>query len=219
MPQSCRQPRRRARIAGDLPAGTPGTAHPPAGDAIEQLRFIRQTMESAAAFTAVPGKGMMVIGLSALAAGAYAAGQNGGQITRGWLYLWLAEAGFALGLGLWAILRKAERAGQSLLSGPGRKFALHFIPPMLAGALLTLAMFPHGLRGLIPAMWLMLYGTAVITAGEFSVKAVPVMGACFLGLGALAIFLPAAWVDLYMSIGFGGLHLVFGWIIARRYGG
>ncbi|MBI2681752.1 MAG: hypothetical protein HYX26_00780 [Acidobacteriales bacterium] len=192
---------------------------PPAGEAIEQLRFIRQTMESAGAFTAVPGQGMMAIGLTALATGSYAAWQSDGQITRTWLYLWLVEAVVAMGIGLWAMLRKAERAGQSLLSGPGRKFATHFIPPMLVGALLTLAMFPHAMRGLIPAMWLMLYGTAVITAGEFSVKIVPVMGACFLGLGALAIFLPTGWVNLYMLLGFAGLHLIFGGIIARRYGG
>jgi hypothetical protein len=219
MPQPCRQPRRRARVSAEAPSEPALAPAPPAGEAIEQLRFIRQTMESAGAFTAVPGKGMMAIGCTALLAGAFASWQNGGQITRDWLYLWLAVAGFALVLGLWAMLRKAERAGQSLLSGPGRKFAMHFIPPMLAGALLTFAMFPHGLRGLIPAMWLMLYGTAVITAGEFSVRAVPVMGACFLGLGALAIFLPAAWVDIYMGLGFGGLHLLFGFIIARQYGG
>ena len=220
MQQPCRKPRRRTRISGEAaPEAQVQSVNPPAGDAIEQLRFIRQTMESAGSFTAVPGRGMIAIGLSALAAGAIAQWQSGEQITRLWLFIWLIEAIVALGVGLWAMLRKAKRAGQSLFSGPGRKFATHFIPPMLVGALLTLAMFPHAMRGAIPAMWLMLYGTAVITAGEFSVKIVPVMGACFLALGALAIFLPVGWVNIYMLLGFSGLHLIFGWTIARNHGG
>ena len=62
-------------------------------------------------------------------------------------------------------------------------------------------------------------GTAVITGGAFSVSIVPVMGLSFLALGALEIFAPAAWVNYFMAAGFGGLHIVFGGIIARRHGG
>ncbi len=177
-------------------------------------------MEQAGSFTAVPGRGMIAIGITALlaaAAGWRLAPQ--GEMNVSWLYLWLSEATLALLVALATTSHKARRAGQSLLSGPAKKFALSFLPPLFVGALLTYSMAQTRLSILIPAMWLMLYGTAVITGGAFSVRIIPVMGACFLAFGALAAFSPAAWMNAYMALAFGGLHLVFGFLITRRYGG
>ena len=138
---------------------------------------------------------------------------------RGWLTTWLTEALLALLIGGWAMDRKARAVETPLLSGPGRKFALSFSPPMLVGVLLTLALYRAGLTGALPGTWLLLYGTAVVTGGAFSVKAVPVMGLCFMALGALALFSPVAWIDPLMAAGFGLLHIAFGIYIARRHGG
>jgi hypothetical protein len=90
---------------------------------------------------------------------------------------------------------------------------------MVAGALLTVALFRARLAGAIPAVWLLLYGTGVVTGGMYSVSIVPVMGICFMVLGAMALFVPAAWGNWLMAAGFGGLHIIFGTIIARKYGG
>ena len=185
-------------------------------EALEQIAFIRSTMENAGSFTAVPGRGQMLIGATALAA-AYIATLQTSQ--ERWLLVWLAEAVVALAIASVAIPLKAKRTRQSLSSGPARKFVLSFTPPMVVGALLTGVMFAGGIPQAIPAMWLMLYGTAVITGGAFSTGIVPVMGLCFLTLGAIASIAPATWIDWEMALGFGGLHLLFGGIISRRHGG
>ncbi len=183
----------------------------------DNLRFIRQTMEGAARFTAVPGWGGMIMGATALLAAFVSAVYR--SSIENWLAMWFAEAVLALIIAAWAMKRKARRAGVPLLNNPGRKFALSFSPPMLVGALLTVALYRAGLVGLLPGAWLLLYGTGVVTGGAFSVSVVPVMGVCFMLLGALCLFCSAAWGNTFMALGFGGLHIIFGFVIARRHGG
>lgn len=184
--------------------------------AAENLRFIRETMESAASFTAVPGWGGLVMGVTALGAALVAAVQ---PTPARWLATWLIEATLAFAIAACAVAWKARAAGIPLVTGPGRKFALSFAPGILVGALLTLVLFQAGLVSAIPGMWLLLYGTAVVTAGAFSIRIVPLMGLCFMVLGAVALFTPQTWHHWLMGAGFGGLHVVFGLTIARRYGG
>jgi hypothetical protein len=193
-------------------------APPPAlhDRAIDNLRYIRETMERASAFTAVPGWGGVLMGVSALAASFVASQQTSRNL---WLATWVVEALLALILGGWAMDRKARRAEMPVLSGPGRKFALSYSPPILVGVLLTLVLLRAGMVSALPGMWLLLYGTGVVTGGAFSVKIVPVMGLCFMLLGSIALFAPPGWGNYLMAAGFGGLHIIFGIIIARRHGG
>jgi hypothetical protein len=184
--------------------------------AIDNLRYIRETMERASAFTAVPGWGQVAIGLSAIAAAYVAAHQ---ATPRAWLGVWLAEAIISLLIAGWLMDRKARKLGVPLFSGPGRKVVFSLLPPMVVGALLTVVLFRAGMINAIPGMWLLLYGTGVITGGMFSVNVVPVMGICFMVIGALGLFMPPLSGNWLMALGFGGLHVVFGTIIARKYGG
>jgi hypothetical protein len=208
---TCRQPRRRAH---SVPAESPEIFEP---NALTDLRFIRETMESAGSFTAVPGVGMIIIGVTAIAA-AYVS-RDLALGSQHWLELWMGEAMIALAISAIAISRKAHRSGQSLWSGPAKKFITSFAPPIMAGALLTWIMFESGFGARIPSMWLLLYGTAVVTGGAFSVGIVPVMGLCFFTVGGLSAFAPPAWSVYFLAAGFGALHLIFGAVIARRYGG
>jgi hypothetical protein len=184
--------------------------------AMDNLRFIRETMERAGSFTAVPGWGGFAMGVSALVAAAIAARQS---TPDAWLATWLFEGFFAIALGALAMKRKADSAQVPMLSAPGRRFVLSFAPPLLVGALLTIVLYRAGLSGAIPGTWLLLYGTGVVTGGAFSVRIVPVMGLCFMLVGAIALFCPLSWGTTFLATGFGGLHLIFGLIIARRYGG
>ena len=199
------------------PARSPRPVLVPLEDrAADNLRFIRETMERAGSFTAVPGWGGVAIGSTALAAAVLASHQ---PTPARWIFVWLAEAALAMILAVLTVAHKAHAARMPLFSGPGRKCALSFAPPMIVGALLTAALYRGGDFGLLPGMWLLLYGTAVTTGGSFSVRVVPLMGVCFLAIGAAALASPAAWGNGYMMAGFGGLQIVFGLVIARKYGG
>jgi len=184
--------------------------------AMDNLRYIRKTMEGASSFTAVPGWGGMLIGITALVAAFIASQQPTPAL---WLGVWIVEAAVSCLIGAVAMLQKARKADTPLFSQPGRRFTLSLAPPLVAGALLTFFLFRSGSFAVLPGLWLLLYGAGVVTGGAFSVRVVPAMGVAFMVLGAAALFSPAAWGDIFMAIGFGGLHLIFGAIISWRYGG
>ncbi len=184
--------------------------------AADHLRYIRETMESAAEFTAVPGWGGVAMGVTALAA-AFAASRQ--TTPRAWLAVWLIEAFVAVAIAAPAAATKAHRANSALFSGPGRRFVLSFAPPIVVGGLLTFALYQKGFLAALPGVWLLLYGTAIVTGGAFSVRVVPVMGLCLMFLGSAALFAPPFLEDAFMAAGFGVLQIGFGWWIARHYGG
>jgi hypothetical protein len=184
--------------------------------AAEHLRYIRETMESAGEFTAVPGWGGVAMGITALAAAYFASIQT---TPSRWLLVWLLEAGVAFAIAAPAAATKAHRVNAKLFSGPGRKFLRSFAPAIFVGGLLTYELAHAGLFSALPGMWLLLYGTAIVTGGAFSVRVVPVMGLCLMLFGAGALFVPAQWGDALMASGFGGVQIGFGLWIAKRYGG
>jgi hypothetical protein len=187
----------------------------PAFTAADDLRFIRDTMERSAAFTAVSGWGYILMGVTALGAASLAH-----QFSAvAWLRVWLAEGLLAMAIGLLSCTWKANRRGLPLFSGPARKVALSLSPPLVAGAFLTFVLFRAGLDSALPATWLLLYGAGILTGGAFSVAIVPIMGICFMVLGGIAVLAPPTWANWFLAAGFGGLHIVFGFLIARRHGG
>lgn len=195
------------------------TENPPSlGDrAIDNLRFIRETMERAnASFTAVPGYGGVLMGATAIGASIVAANQSSAKY---WLITWMAEVLLASAIGFLAMWQKARIADSSLLSAPAKKFAFGFAPPLFAGLVLTLLLYKTNNTEILPVVWLLLYGAAVVTGGMFSVKPVPLMGIGFLILGAIAAIFPPAYGNYFMAAGFGVLQIIFGIIIARNHGG
>lgn len=203
---------------GSIHLVVPQKEDPPAlhERAMDNLKYIRETMERATAFTNISGWGQAGIGVTALAAALISAPQ---RTFKAWLMVWVAEGLIALLIAGWSMDRKARAAKMPLLSGPGRKVAFSLSPPIFAGGIVTVVLYRAGLTEAIPGLWLLLYGTGVITGGMFSVTVVPIMGLCFMALGALALLAPPGFANWFMAAGFGGLHIVFGVIIARRYGG
>ncbi|HXH69003.1 MAG TPA: hypothetical protein VNI60_01515 [Pyrinomonadaceae bacterium] len=186
------------------------------GRAIDNLQFIRETMERSTHFTAVPGYGGVFMGLTAIAAAFIAGGQ---PLVKDWLAVWLIEAVLAFAVGLFATWQKSKIAKMPLNSAPAKKFAMSFLPPLICGIVITFGLWRVGHFETMIPVWLLLYGAAVVTGGSFSVKAVPIMGWCFIALGTIAFMLPASYGNWLMALGFGILHIIFGTIIARRFGG
>lgn len=182
----------------------------------DNLRFIRDTMERASTFTAVPGAGGVAMGVTALLAAAIS---SLARTPEQWLGVWLAEACLAVAIGVWSMARKARRTQTDLFGGPARRFLLSLTPPLGAAAILTLALERTGQVTLLPGIWLLLYGAAVVTGGAMSVRTVVAMGGLFMLLGAAALASPASWGTAYLAAGFGLLQIGFGIAIARRHGG
>lgn len=193
-----------------------GTPESPAlsARAADNLRYIRETMEQAGSFTAVPGWGGVAMGVTALAAAALAAIQ---PTPNGWLTVWIVEAFVGAGLAGATMWRKSRGGSAPMAAAQWRKFTLAFVPAILVGAVLTVAV--DWIPQVLPGIWLLCYGAAIMSAGAFSVRVVPIMGACFMLTGALALRGPAAWGDVLLALGFGVYHIIFGFIIARRHGG
>ncbi len=191
------------------------TAVPPlslAARAGEDLRFIRQTMERAASFTALPGWGGVLMGVVALLAAPAAARAQG---EREWILTWLSAALLAFLTGFTDMLHKVRAQRSSLVSGPASRFFLALLPSFFVGGALTIALARAGMWSLVPGTWLCAYGAAVIAAGTHSIRAVRWMGAAYLVLGALALAFPLGRGDLWMALGFGLVHIVYGLWIAR----
>ena len=184
--------------------------------AIDNVRYIREMMERSASFTAVPGYGGMLMGATAVVA-AYISNRQ--VYTVDALAVWLVEAFLALAIGLLAMWQKSKIAGESLLSAPARKFALGFLPPIIVGTIIVLGLWKNGHYYVMAPVCILTYGAAVVCGGSFSVRAVPIMGWCFIVVGAVAFALPTNYGNLMMGVAFGLVHIVFGAVIARKYGG
>lgn len=184
--------------------------------AISNLNYIREAMERASAFTTIPGWGGVLVGITAVAAAVVA---HLAPTEQAWMWTWLVEAVIATIIAAVTMVMKGRRANVSFTGPPARRFFVSYFAPVVAGAALTFVLWRIEAFSALPAAWLLLYGASFVSSGAFSIRVVPVMGVCFMLLGMVACFVPFVAGNVLMGVGFGGLHLIFGYIIARSYGG
>ncbi len=191
----------------------------------DDLQYIRRTLAAAGHLSIIPGRGMAVIGLLALAAVAANFRFTGapwdiappGETA---LVAWATLLAISLSIGCWTMARKARRMNQPFWSPILRKALWGYAAGMLLGGILSAAVILSESRTLLPAVWLGCYGAALIAGGISSVSPVRWMGVSFLTLAAAAAFLSAASYGLpLLALGFGWLHIFFGAYIAWRHDG
>jgi hypothetical protein len=184
--------------------------------AVENLRYIRSTIEAAHTFTTIPGKGCIAMGATALVA---VATESIPSLAPYWLAIWVAAAVVASGSALWFMEQKARAQGLSLRRAVAKRFFMTLAPAFIAGAILTVALAGRVERELVTGMWLLLYGTGLAACGLFSISAVFTAGMAFMALGTAALWLPPGSAHIVLALGFGGIHVALGTTIVRHHGG
>jgi hypothetical protein len=183
--------------------------------ALGTLNYIRASIEAAGSF-AVPGSAGVAMGAAGVLATMVASIP---QVAPHWLPVWLLAAMVAACSGVILVARQPAR-GSTLYSGPARKFVLSLCPALLAGAVLTVVLYQSAHIQLIPGMWLLLYGCAVLSASMMStasiVPLIATMGGLFIVLALVAFRVPPGWHNFVLGVGFGALHLAFGVAIGRK---
>ncbi len=183
--------------------------------ALGTLAYIRASIESSSSMD-VPGMAGIVMGIIGVLA---AVAVSLPRLAPHWLAIWLIAAALALLLGGALVARQLVRRGHSRYLGPARRFLLCLCPTLLAGAVLTMVLESAGTTGLIPGMWLLLYGCAVLSASTVTTaeiaRLISIMGGLFAGLGLIAFALPAISHTVTLGLGFGLLHIIFGILIGR----
>jgi hypothetical protein len=196
------------------------TAQPAAPVTIESralgtLAYIRASIDSSSSMD-VPGMAGIVMGVIGVLA---AVAVSVPRWADHWLGIWLCAAAAALLLGSALVARQYVRRGHTRYFGPAKKFLLCLSPALFAGVVLTGVAWSAGLTGIIPGMWLLLYGCAVLSASTVTIagisRLIGVMGALFVVLGSTTFILPQAAHTFMLGLGFGVLHIVFGILIGR----
>jgi len=165
------------------------------------LRYIRASMESAS-LLAVPGSSGIASGTVGLLATVVSSIP---ALRPYWLIVWLIAAVVAAFAGGALLFRQP----------PIRRFAIALLPSLFAGAVMTAVLWTSGNLRAIPGTWLLLYGCGLIAASTATARTIGLLGGAFVAVGLLALVLPDTWQMAMLGAGFGGLHLVFGYLTRR----
>lgn len=183
--------------------------------ALGNLAYIRTSIESSSSMD-VPGMAGIVMGVIGLLAAIVVSLP---RWAAHWLGIWLLAAAVAFLLGGALLARQIVQRGHTRYLGPARKFLLCLCPALLAGAVLTLVFVTAGMTNVIPGMWLLLYGCAVLSASTVTIvgiaRLICIMGALFVALGMMTFALPTVAHTTMLGLGFGVLHIIFGFLIGR----
>lgn len=210
----------------------------PLDEAREHLRVIRQTMERSTKYSTLSGLSGVLIGLVAIVgvvvtnsiirqAPAFTVRSQAELRSLNAFQhrqfaelaaIWTTVLVLAIAIDFVANKRRAARVGKTVMSPIGGHIILAALPAFFAGAVITYFFIMHNLAFSVWGVWMLCYGLAICAVGLFSVKPVSVLGAAFVLAGAVTLLLPPSAQLPMMALTFGGFHIGYGILMARRHG-
>lgn len=204
---------------------------------LKTLSEIRSLMERSSRFISLSGLSGVAAGLFALAGATliyvylgvipfenkrayYVAAQSANKWGIDYVSFFLVTgAGVLLGAicsGIYFTTRKARRKGQPIWDALSKRLLINLAIPLLTGGLFCMALFLHGLAGLIAPATLIFYGLALVNASKFTLHDIYYLGILEIGLGLIATFNIGYGLEFW-AMGFGVLHILYGMIMYWKY--
>ena len=123
---------------------------------------------------------------------------------------------FALGGALYFSIRKAKKNNQKIWNKTSKQLILQLFIPLLTGGIFSLILIWHHNIQLVASTTLIFYGLALVNAGKYTLNEIHYLGICEIILGLLSgVFLNYG--ILFWSLGFGVLHIVYGYVMYMKY--
>jgi hypothetical protein len=201
-------------------------------DYIRDITEMRSLMERSTKFLSLSGLSGILLGLYGLAGAAIAyyllyreAGElsyhvSDGESLSGTVVKVIAVAVLILILSLvTAVLlsqRKARKTKEKLWNATAKRLLINMAVPLAAGGLLTLILVAKGFVGLMAPLTLIFYGLALYNASKFTYEEVRSLGLIEIVLGLAGAYLPEYGLWCW-ALGFGILHIVYGFYLHYRY--
>lgn len=200
-------------------------------EAQTNLRLIRELMERSTKYSTFSGLSGVLAGTVAILGclSQWKWVQTLGPIEqkRAFLLNWSIVLILAIGMDYLLTKRRAPLVGKTIISRLGKQMILASLPGLGMGTLLTLSLLQHGFLDLIYPFWMLAYGAAVCAVGLFSQVEVSKLGWAFFVTGFVTFVFDFLISDanlrltgglIMTAVTFGGFHIIYGLVMARRVG-
>lgn len=121
-----------------------------------------------------------------------------------------------IGIGFYLAMRNANQSGKSAWDNSAKRLACSLAIPVLAGGIFSILLTRFGLIAIAAPATLLFYGMGLVSASKYTLDAVRTVGLLFIFLGLLATYFLAYGLVIW-ALGFGLVHVVYGFIIYVKY--
>jgi len=197
---------------------------------IEDLKEIKDIMNRSSRFISLSGLSGISVGITALI-GAYMVHKlvfvHGDYLTfesvilskEQFSELLMTACGtivVSIGLVIYLTTQETKKLKQIIWDQQTKRILLNLSIPLLAGGIISVIFLVRGYVGIVLPMTLIFYGMALVNVSKYTLNEIRSLGLIEILLGLVALQLTSYGLVLW-SIGFGVLHIIYGFIIKMKY--